>query len=366
MACHGMHPDGISIADTARAFAAEMALGRAARPSSFAMLPSHLPKFKTIPEAGAQAIVIDAGGTHLRVCRVLFDANGNAEILDLQAGPIPGSGGVEISADAFFEGIAKAVSPCLNAVPNAPVGFCFSYPAQVQPDLDARVVSLGKEVRVRGIEGASLRAGLLKHLATKPAKITVLNDAVAALWGGDNAHMSLIVGTGSNSAYYERDAVNIESGCFDKFPRGDFDLAFDAASAQPGRGVFEKTLGGAYLGSLASDVLRGAANEGLTSNAAPVFTPREMDEMLMSGARTFEAFVFDLLYERAAKLLAANILGVFSHTRQNAGNVCIEGSTLRKSQPLLSKLRSHLPAHIQLTQTDHCVAIGTARAALHT
>ncbi|GAG98502.1 unnamed protein product, partial [marine sediment metagenome] len=60
---------------------------------------------------------------------------------------------------------------------------------------------------------------------------------------------------------------NIEAGNFSKGPRGEIDIKFDSTTIDPGMYVYEKMLSGAYLGGLATEVIRYAINDGLFTKA---------------------------------------------------------------------------------------------------
>ena len=62
--------------------------------------------------------------------------------------------------------------------------------------------------------------------------------------------------------------VNLESGSFDGFPRGDFDLEMDNALPDTGYYIAEKMCSGAYLGEVSRYTLQAAAREGLFSASA--------------------------------------------------------------------------------------------------
>ena len=61
--------------------------------------------------------------------------------------------------------------------------------------------------------------------------------------------------------------VNLESGCFDGWPQGDYDRELDANTNNPRDHLLEKMTSGAYLGELCRLTLRGAARDGLFSPA---------------------------------------------------------------------------------------------------
>ena len=116
-------------------------------------------------------------------------------------------------------------------------------------------------------------------------RFTVLNDTVATMLCGIgynnrpySGYIGFILGTGTNTCYIEslseiakigggegNMAVNLESGCYSGFPRGDYDRELDAASQNPGDHLMEKMISGAYLGELVTRTVRGAVREGLFS-----------------------------------------------------------------------------------------------------
>ena len=266
-------------------FREEMARGLRREPSTLMMLPSHLIMGDGLPADG-RAAALDIGGTNLRSALVTVE-RGKARVeLDV-TGPTPGSVTPVTRAE-----LLEALSQRLDALPaGVPLGFCFSFPAEITPELDGRVLLFDKEVRVTGGARMLLGQELSRHMAdtdrTPPAACAVVNDTAATLLSGcltedPAAHdgiVGFILGTGLNICYPEqteriagvsapagrRMIVNLEAGGCGIFPRGEFDLALDAASEEPGRNPLEKMTSGAYLGRLMELTLQGAARAGLLS-----------------------------------------------------------------------------------------------------
>ena len=71
-------------------FAAEMAAGLAGTPSSLPMIPAYLSVDRPVP-ADRPVIVLDAGGTNLRVGVVKFDAAGTPHISQFSRHKMPGA-----------------------------------------------------------------------------------------------------------------------------------------------------------------------------------------------------------------------------------------------------------------------------------
>lgn len=270
-------------------FGREMEAGLAGKPSSLPMIPAFISADKPVP-AGRPVIVLDAGGTNLRAAVVVFDDRGRPRLEGFRQGPMPGSQG-PLPADAFFAALAGFVLPLAEAAEE--IGFCFSYPAEITPECDGRLLCWSKQIQAPEVVGRLVGAELGARLAARGfrRRVTVLNDTVATLLAGRSAgmarrydgHLGYILATGTNTAYVERNAairklpgldpaghmaVNVESGGFALAPRSRLDEEFDATTADPGAYTFEKMIAGGYLGGLGLTILRAAAGEGLLSPPA--------------------------------------------------------------------------------------------------
>jgi hexokinase len=272
-------------------FIEEMEAGLAGRPSSLRMIPTFIEADREIP-VGEPVIAMDAGGTNLRIALVEFDAEGAPRMSGFERFRMPGLDG-EIPSDEFFDVLAGHLQ---KLAPRARrVGLSFSYPAEILPTKDGKILSLSKELRVSGIVGLlcgeRINAALRKKGVAHDLRFVVVNDTVGALLAGRAAHGShrysryvgFVLGTGLNCAYVESNEqvkkrkdlpaggqiINVESGNHARIPRGKIDLALDAASAEPGSYALEKAVSGAYLGALALRTLQAAAEDGLfTAGAA--------------------------------------------------------------------------------------------------
>ena len=118
-----------------KTFNRQMDIGLSAEPSpsSLAMLPSYIDTSRKVPPE-TPIIVLDAGGTNLRVAVVWFDRNGKARIEDFRKYAMPGTQGESLSAEVFFDTFAGFLEPVCQR--SEGVGFCFSYPTEIYPDLD--------------------------------------------------------------------------------------------------------------------------------------------------------------------------------------------------------------------------------------
>ncbi len=265
------------------AFISEMDRGLRGEPSSLMMIPTFVGVNGKIPE-GSSAAVLDAGGTNFRGAIVSIPPN----ITDKQNQPMPGTKG-EVDEEAFYNAFASEVKRLEGKASCKKLGWCFSYPAEATKDLDAKLVRWTKNIKAPAIVGQFVGKELMKR--TGGEGVAVVNDTVATLLAakateGDKTYSSyigFILGTGTNTAYVEKNKnilkmagldpegsmiINAESGAFDKAPRSKFDEAADAKTGNPGIGLLEKMIAGAYLGGVGLEIYKAAAKEGLFSKEA--------------------------------------------------------------------------------------------------
>lgn len=372
-----------------REFDRHMTAGLGDDPKSLKMLPAYLSVDKQV-SSDTPIIVLDAGGTNLRVAVLWFDAAGKARIEDFRKHSMPGTTGETLGEEEFFGEFAKHLEPV--ALRSDKVGFCFSYPAEITPSLDGRLLHWTKQVAAPGIVGKMVCSGIsaaLEKSTGRKLRLCMLNDTVATLLAGMSAGMAreyssyvgFILGTGTNIAYIEANekinkvkglptgssmVINVESGSFDGAPRSRFDEIMDSGTMDPGVGVFEKMISGAYIGGLGLTVLQCAAREGLFRKAvADVFlgwknlSTKDFDDFVAnpftSGTKFDEAplndddrrLIMDLgepVFLRAAGLVAVNISATVlrsgaGHDKLHPACINIDGSTYYKTRSVFFKSR---------------------------
>lgn len=380
----GLTATGEDFARWVEGFKSEMAVGLAGEPSSLRMIPTYL-CVEDLPRRGESVIVLDAGGTNLRVALMEFGPQGPRETY-FQTVPMLGTQG-RLTVEEFYDHLAQLVAPIASK--SRHIGFCFSFPCEILPDLDGKVLHFDKEVDITGaagsILGQGLRAALERLGLPHDHRMVVINDTVAAMLGamaqsvgGPGAYMGFILGTGTNicasfpngdikklpalNAKPGSTIINLESGGFDKLARSAVDLAFDAATADPGTQVLEKLISGAYQGPMVLAYLRRATQDGVFTPSGgdklgdiPRLTAKEISEFLLDpqapgalAAATRESAdqeavlaILDAFFRRAARLTAATLCAVLDATGQARDpqkpvNIAAEGTTFYKC-PLLHK-----------------------------
>ena len=119
------------------------------------MIPTWLRVDGELPH-GSTAVVIDAGGTNFRCALARFTPEG-CRIERMSKRKMPG---IEQPAswEEFISFVADAVEPL--AAEADVIGFCFSYSADITPEVDGRVIRIDKEVTITGCEGKFVGASL--------------------------------------------------------------------------------------------------------------------------------------------------------------------------------------------------------------
>lgn len=398
---NGMLASQIDSKEACRRFAEEMDQGLLSEPKgSLKMLCTYIGAEGQV-NAEESVIAIDAGGTNLRIALVTFKENVPPRISQFYTYRMPGTNG-EMDRETFLRTLADYLLPVIDY--SNRIGFCFSFPTEILPDCDGRVICFNKEVNVKGMDGHCLDAELLETLERvynkKGKRILILNDTVATLLAGKatvagkeyDGYIGFILGTGTNTCFVEdneklrarypavtgqgKTIVNIESGGYAGAPRGIFDRMLDAETANPGDQMFEKMISGAYQGELMRLILQYAAQAGLFSrNAAEKFkalknlTGKDLNEFcdmpesktgilaecLVDGDESDRDMLYCLVedfYERTAKLVAINLVSIteragIGHNPEKPVCIAAEGTTFYKSNLFQAKLESCLQEFIR-------------------
>jgi len=406
-----MHPDLTDIKAMTEVFISEMERGLRGEVTSIPMIPTYISALGT-PLDNVPVIAVDAGGTNLRVALVTF-INGKPIVSRLDKFPMPGSL-YEISAEEFFTELAEKILP-LTVVSDR-IGFCFSYPAEIFPDRDGKIICLTKEVSVTNSEGQVIGQELKRKLrelgVSKSLNFTLLNDTVASLMGGVaeftlsgfDGLCGLILGTGYNTCCLEKGEnisklgkvadmiINCESGNFTKAVRGRVDEMIDISAEHPSVNTLERMLSGAYIGKIVTNTAHFAARKGLLSDefaeVMPPFISPELDDFLRGADNRVSRMcvgtdaevlreIIDKTFERAARLVCANIAALCLHydggkSAEKPFGVVAEGSTFYKSLLFREKLVRYVKSDIEgklsrfvvFKQTENATLTGSALSAL--
>ncbi len=396
LAANKMDPVQIDLDKSCSMFLDEMGKGLSGKKSSLMMIPTYIETEADIP-LGKSVIVLDAGGTNFRTATVRFDKPGIPTITKFQKSPMPGTGDEgNVSKMDFFDRIADFMKESVSD--SSKIGFCFSYPTEIYPSGDGKLIHFVKEVKAPEVEGAMIGENLLAALKRKGLDynkdIVILNDTVATLMAGKaqekqyESYIGFILGTGTNCSYIENNsrigkvkgldngsqAINMESGQFDLFKGGFLDLEFMSLTDKPKEGRFEKMISGAYQGPLALLVLKKAAEANLFSDDFKTdimnfsdLKPEIMDRFLNNPGNTLNPLskicntnsdkiilftLMDQLIERAAKLTASQLAAVVLKTEKGYDptfpvSITADGTTFYKTRGLKFRTEFYLKDYLE-------------------
>lgn len=418
LAEHKMRSNDINIQQIVDLFTSDMLKGLEGKGSTLRMIPTYIEaenQFLT----GVPVVAVDAGGTNFRAALVKFNLLGRLEISNLMNAKMPGLDG-EISKAEFFKTIAGYVKP--NAELSDRIGFCFSYPTEILPDKDGKLLQFCKEVQAPEVVGELIGKNLLEYLGMEEKQIVLLNDTVATLLAGKSASfgreydsfIGYILGTGTNTCYIESNRnilkingpdpaksqiINVESGNFGKVPQSDIDIAFDNTTVNPGEYKFEKMFAGGYFGGLCLITLKSAAKEGVLAGASasammsltelssedvnnfvsnPSTGHSPLNRLKLEKADAEKCVeIIECLIDRSAKLVAANMAAVILKTDKGKSAerpilITIEGTTFYKLHNLRKYFEKYLKEYLkeerqrfyEFTEVQQSSLVGAALAAL--
>ncbi len=312
-------------------------------------------------------IVIDAGGTNLRIGLAKY-CEGCWNIYDVTEFKMPGIDR-EYSYQEFFDYIAERMIPYLDKAIN--IGFCFSYRVKMNASLDGKLIAWAKEIKAKEVVGKDIGASLLeaiKKYSNVKRDVVVLNDTTAVLLGGISLdtnkefkkYIGSIYGTGFNCCYMEQIKnitklnsnsdevmiINTETGNFNGFHHGVFDVELTKESQLEKEALTEKMSSGRYLASLIYKATVKAKEDGLIEEL-DLTKSNDFDlpktSMYLAGIidhfakcfkkdkdkDTFKEICKELI-DRASKVVATTISAFAIQSNVEKIGIIIEGSTFYK------------------------------------
>ncbi|RZC34887.1 hexokinase type 2, partial [Asbolus verrucosus] len=238
-------------------------------------------------------LALDLGGTNFRVLLIELSKDHfemRSKIFAIPQHIMLGSG--EQLFDHIADCLAKFMKQEQVTGETLPLGFTFSFPL-TQKGLTKGILErwtkgfncsnvVGNDV-VQMLKDAIARRGDLQI-----SVMAILNDSTGTLmscaWVTRYCRIGLIVGTGSNACYVEKQKnaelfddvdkgsgnvlINLEWGAFGDdgaldFVRTDYDRDVDVNSVNPGKQLHEKMISGMYMGELTRLALEKLTKEGL-------------------------------------------------------------------------------------------------------
>ncbi|ORZ12606.1 hexokinase-domain-containing protein [Absidia repens] len=370
-------------------FNVEMEKGLDHEGATLPMIPSFVTGRPSGTETG-RYLALDLGGTNLRVCEFELKGHGKYSVHQqkyvvsdqLKTGEMRHL--CDFIADCVDNFISESGADHLEDA--LQLGFTFSFPV-LQTDINRGTLmhwtkgfnctgAINKDVVVM-LQDAFLRKNLNVHIAA------IVNDTVGTLMAHTYLHpettIGVILGTGTNACYYEKLAdikkwktekvfedmvINMEWGAFDNerrvLPLTPYDNKLDRESINPRQQIFEKLISGMYLGEIARNAILNLVDQRMLfdgqssvelnkqwgfetaymttiigdDSPALASTQHVLQDILMIPTvptiddRRIVKHICELVARRAARLSAAGIAAVLSHTGDidQRSVVAIDGS----------------------------------------
>ncbi|XP_029089039.1 glucokinase isoform X1 [Monodon monoceros] len=265
---------------------------------SWGLLPSGAHETDVLLSVAAEVgdfLSLDLGGTNFRVMLVKVGEGEEGQWsvkTKHQMYSIP-EDAMTGTAEMLFDYISECISDFLDKHQmkhkKLPLGFTFSFPVRHE-DIDKGILlNWTKGFKASGAEGNNI-VGLLRDAIKRRGDfemdvVAMVNDTVATMiscyYEDRRCEVGMIVGTGCNACYMEemqnvelvegdegRMCVNTEWGAFgdsgelDEFLL-EYDRVVDENSLNPGQQLYEKLIGGKYMGELVRLVLLKLVDENL-------------------------------------------------------------------------------------------------------
>uniref|UniRef100_A0A8C3QCG2 Hexokinase-4 n=1 Tax=Geospiza parvula TaxID=87175 RepID=A0A8C3QCG2_GEOPR len=323
--------------------------------ASVKMLPTYVRSTPEGSEVG-DFLSLDLGGTNFRVMLVKVGEGEEGQWkvkTKHQMYSIP-EDAMTGTAEMLFDYISECISDFLDKHQmkhkKLPLGFTFSFPVRHE-DIDKGILlNWTKGFKASGVEGNNV-VGLLRDAIKRRGDfemdvVAMVNDTVATMiscyYEDHRCEVGMIVGTGCNACYMEEmhnvELVEGDEGrmCF----LLEYDRVVDETSLNPGQQLYEKIIGGKYMGEIVRLVLLKLVDENLLFNGEAseklktrgTFETRFIDsddrKQIYNILSAFELLpsrtdceivrrVCESVSTRAAQMCSAGLAGVINRMRES-------------------------------------------------
>lgn len=312
------------------AFADELKRASKGEKTSLPFIHNPLPHDPLMQGGNFQAIVI--GGTHYESHLAELMPDGTIiHLTTVHEGLLPPLNNEEI----FLQSVCEHLVPSVKYV-----SLNLAYPlipVVRNGALDGKLAFATKEHALTGLVGKTIGKTIEEYVEkTEGRKIQVVlaNDSICLVLAGlqlddirrDNV-CGVIVGSGYNMGFFLDDntIINIESSNFNRFTQSPTGKMIDGASANPGKGIFEKESSGLYLYQHYNILKK---DHGIESRNL-----RDSGELsdLASAGTGIESELARALMQRSAALVASQITGLslFKGSPDEL-HIITEGSVFKK------------------------------------
>lgn len=318
------------------------------------------PVYKITPKP-SKGVAIAIGGTYGYVSYFTISKKKDIKFYNRKIFQLP----QYVKKEELFRIISKYVFEAAGGKRTLPIGISFAYPLKpvlMGKYIDGELLYMTKERNIEGLIGKRVGQEYHKFLIKEydiDTEITVANDTISLLLGGEGAEIAGVIGTGLNFAYWEKRtniaplklgelhnfvqgdiAINTESKNFDKITETPLRKKVDEMSESPGLSLSEKEAAGAYLYKIFN-----AGKNDILGKDFPALTSSDQINDIISNAYIYPAnidiqtkakakFFAERIYHRSAQIVAVEICGILFKLGKTTGiiPIIIDGGIFWKAK----------------------------------
>lgn len=310
-------------------FLTELSRAAQGKKTSLLYITTTLPKNEILQRGKFQAMVI--GGTHYHTQIAERHPDGSiSHISAAQKGDVPQFATKEI----FFETIAKLLHPSITYLS---LNLAYPlYPMIRKNQLDGKLAYGTKDHTFKDLLGKLIGEAIEDYIKESQGRriyVVIANDTVCLVLAGlqTTSHrenlVGCIVGSGYNISLFldAHTVVNLECASFDNFEQTQTGKQIDAASLNPGRGLFEKEVSGFYLYQHFN-----LLSKQFGLKIPPLHETKQLSMIAAVGNGQAKQIARALLF-RSASLVAAQLAAIYLFKgKPSSLEVITEGSVLKQ------------------------------------
>jgi len=345
-----------------------------ARKQMLMMLPTHIKAVESVlPD---EYLSIDLGGSNIRISKFkIFEDN--VELVENIKVPLKNRftdyTSSKYSLKDLFVMILKKMAGALDKEKLYSMGVTISFGMDSVSKNKATIIELSKGFNLKDTLGEDVYEILNDAISETKLKIiptVILNDVVATLVTGKfnipNARVAMIVGTGHNSSFIDKDGyiINIESANFNEnIPVTKFDKKVGLKFPSDSKKLLELMVGGKYIGEIAKEIIKELEDKKLIKDFGIITTKDLISNLdkkysLKYSSEQLEvlSFILKVILKRAAKLIVAEISAILKFMEVNLEEnhtVIFDGSVYENCEYFREEITNQLEVVLEGTQISH-------------
>ncbi len=308
-----------------------------------------------------ECIAIDIGGSNIRIGKFRLE---NKKVIAEKIVKFPlRNESVDYTTSKFslkdiFAITLEKILPFIDREKEYPIAVTISFGISSNGKCSAKIVELSKGFRLSDTIGKDVNEVLqevISDLHLKMCPVAIVNDCVSTLvtsrFYDTTSDISMVVGTGHNASFIntEGEIINIESA---NFSQSDlltkYDREYLKTIPNEANKLLEVMIGGRYIGKIGEIILNDFVDKKLLDDYIKI------DSKVLTEAVSSEAFddfsyspkeiikeIGKILFERAARLIAAEIIAIVSfedRELKNKHTIVFDGSVYEKCEFFRNKI----------------------------